>query len=247
MKFDTLFYSRTCGKDYSWICKPPYVDESIDNKLRPLFLMIESKYNTNFFEKEGKGNYYFFLEEEYCALCYLYFTERKDFVGRTIYALEGVCCEKSEARKMWNALFDIICGLCDEDRKRLRIYMPPELDSEHFLESIDFPETNENGLSTFPDAMFANLKDEMNSMDRMYSFIFGTRDADFYPLKLERNYKFGEERKYFERASELEIAPIPSEYCDVSVFFSKYRGEYLMSMVSLTEQEDMIFSYENID
>ena len=246
MKFDTLFYSRTCGKDYSWICKPSYVDESIDNKLRPLFLMIESKYNANFFLNEGKATYYFFLEEEYCALCYLYFTNRTDFVGRKIYALEGVCCEKSEARKMWKALFDIICRLC-ENPKRLRRYMSPELDSEHFLESIDFPEIKTDWLSTFKDAMFANLKDEMNSMDRMYSFIFGTRDADFYPLKLERNYKFGEERKSFARASELEIVPIPSEYCDVSVFFSKYRGEYLMSMVSLTEQEDMIFSYENID
>lgn len=250
MKFDTLFLSRTCNNDYHWICKPDYVDKTINDKLRPLFLMIESKYNEDFFLSEGRSTYYFFFEENYCALCYLYFTDRTDFVGRQIYALEGICCKREESHLMWNSLFDIICRICETDKnkpQRLRRYIAQGWNSEYFPDSIDFPEDRKNWLTIFKDAMFANLKDEMNSMDRMYSFVFGWREADFYPLKLEKCYRFGEERKNFKRASQTVIAPVPSAYCDVSVFFSKYRKEYQMSMVALNEQEDMIFSYENID
>lgn len=66
--------------------------------------MKDSIDDRQLFETCGKWNFLFFLERNYCALVYLYFTDHVDLAGRRIYSLEGICCKKSESRLFWRVL-----------------------------------------------------------------------------------------------------------------------------------------------
>lgn len=253
---DSLFLTRTTRQDYRWIRRPDYADDSLESMLRPLFIMIEDQKNEAFFREEGKYNLYFFVGKEYCVLCYLYFTERTDMVGRRIYALEGITCRKKDSALLWKNIPFLIWNMCGTG-KGLEFYSQEVKmlqNIEDFPALIQIPESEEmlsmsveQLLSQFQrnKSVFLNLIEEMHYADRMYSFVFGTREKSFYLPDTERQYWIGEERRVCCPPTEKKAMFIGEEICDVKYFFSGGMTGYYLSVLAVTEDNELAAGFEN--
>lgn len=255
MKYDTLFLTRTLKEDYRWFCRPSYVDQNLDTFLRPLFFMVENQKNASFFRKDGRINLFFWVNKQYCVLCYLYFTGRKDVAGRQIYALEGICCPKEERFHMWKNLPFIIINLWDKGlgeyiKDKRYMYDPTVFPKQVIIDNnpLAYGDCSEI-LAYFnnTDNSMQNMIEEIYSARKMYTFIFGTKDRDFYLVKTDRVYKYNEERKkYSVNTAEDYLKFWGTEHCKVQLFFGNNRSDYQMSVLAVTEKKELVIGYEDL-
>lgn len=256
--FGTLFFTRTLEYDYKWYCRPEYVDDSINELLRPLFLMVESQSYKKFFEENGRYNFYFLTEKNYCVLCYLYFTPYEDSIGRRIYALEGLTCEKKDARMVWKNLPSIIYNMFepgDMGNQGISAYIPDwynirdysQLPRSVSIPCNDYMCSKEKMLDRFGGKVpvFLNLIEELYSVPKIYSFIFGTKAESYYMLEAEKVYCINEPRRQIPVYKEYLSAPVCSEPCDVRCYFSKEFKEYNMNVMILSKRNELIWEYDN--
>lgn len=276
MKFDILFRSKTDHLDYRWFRRPSYLDESLDTKLRPLFLMAESAHYKRFFSGDEKDfNFYFIVEKEYCALCYVHIYAT-DEVGRGVYALEGLCCPREECLRLWNYLPKIIVYLIYKNVSGHSLAVNYQKDFTTSPAQWELPDSeksigNENAVSEFyqwletrfnkedfveplkdvAQDVFANLICEMKSANEIYSFVLGTREASFYPLQIEKIYRMGEMKKKFAPVPEKLVKFENSDICDTEIFFGRSNIKtakdmrYQISVLAFDKNKKIILNYEN--
>lgn len=101
-------FSRTCYRDYEWLCKLSNMEkedygilERAFNDYRPVKMFEDTKRNCGLLQLSGFYCYFF---------CYR--TSRKDDCGRQIYALDGICIGKEHIGTVGALYFLMLSNPC---------------------------------------------------------------------------------------------------------------------------------------
>lgn len=201
MKVDVLLKTRGLKSDYRWVYCPEYVDEVFEDKMSFLIQMMQKSSMKDFLLEEGLHNIYFIHDENGSVLIRGGFSESTDVYGRTIYAIEGLACPAEESRVFWYALPYLIDRLSGVPLLRDQWMENQSEPGQVQSRQISFPSLTEDCLfmdRQEPGSLWQQILDkslcmeklmaDIQASDRMFNFVYGTRNKSFYPVSVGRYY-----------------------------------------------------------